>query len=474
MLHICLFFAEGFDGFDGEGTGGGEESGEQADEYQQDKGADSHRETDLHGAEHLVVFQQHARQLHYADTCDDAEDTRKEGEEGAFCQYLTDDDARTRPDGTADANLFGALADRDEHDVADAYGTRDERADADQPDEDGESEHEVIEGLEFLFDVHRPCGALVVRRNGMELLQGGLDFVLDLCGGGLGLGGCHNHVDSLAIVVHLLEGGEGQDDLFVGVSADIDLPDCLLAHAYNAVLYVAHAEHAPRNIAAFGEEFAVDTIADDAYFAAFADVDVIDVAPVEDGNVKHLGIVGLDTDNVVGSFAVAVADIVLPLPAKADRRDDVGTRGFAAEDGEVVIDDVPFAPLLQTFVRLARGGGADEGGVGGKTRNIRPDGGLERVAHRDQRQQNHHAPEDAEAREETAGAVLGDGEPYFVEEVHGLFISHCFYRFDFHCFVGGCGTCYRANDDEDCQRQQHGTDVHGGVDDELVVASVRS
>ena len=128
---LLSFFAEGFDGFDGEGAGGGEESGEQANEYQQDKGADCHRETDLHGAEHFVVLQQHARQLHYADPGDDAKDTRKEGEEGAFCQYLADNDARARPEGAADTNLFGALADRDEHDVADANCTRDERADAD-------------------------------------------------------------------------------------------------------------------------------------------------------------------------------------------------------------------------------------------------------------------------------------------------------------------------------------------------------
>ena len=315
---LLSFFAEGFDGFDGEGAGGGEESGKQTDEYQQDKGADRHRETDLHGAEHLVVLQQNARQLHYADPGDDAEDTREEGEEGAFCQYLADDDARTRPEGTADANLFGALADRDQHDVANAHCTRNERADADQPDEDSKPEHEGLVGFEHLFHIHGPCGALVVRRDGMELLQGGLDFVFDLCGGGLWLGGCHDHVDCLAEVVGLLEGGDGQNDQFVGWTADVNIHLGLAAHADNAKLYVAYAEHAPRDIAAFGEEFAVDAVADDADFAVLADVDVVDVAPVENGDVHHFGEVRIDADLLVGAFAVAVADVVVPQPAKAE------------------------------------------------------------------------------------------------------------------------------------------------------------
>ncbi len=417
------FFAEGFNGFDGEGTGGGEESGEQANEYQQDEGSYRHGETDLHGAEHLVVLQQEACQLHHADASHDAEDPRKEREEGALCQYLTDDDARACPEGAADANLFGALADRDQHDVADTDGTRDERADADQPDENGESEHQGLVGLELLLDVHRPRGALVVGRNGMELLQGGGEFGFDLCGGDSGLGSCHDHVDSLAEVIRLLEGCDGQDDLLVGVPADVYVRRGFAAHADNAILDTAHTEHTPRDIAALGEEFAINTVADDADFAALAEVDVIDIAPVEDGYVKDLGEVGGHTDDAIGTFAVAVADVVLPLAFDTDSRDDIGTRGFAAEDGKVAIDDVPLATFLQTFIGQARGGGADEDGVGGEPLDMRPNGGPERVAHRNQRQQNHHAPEDAEAREEAAGAVLGDGSPYFVEEVHWLFVE---------------------------------------------------
>ena len=236
-------------------------------------------------------------------------------------------------------------------------------------------------GFEHLFHIHRPCGALVVGRNGMELLQGGLDFVFDLCGGGFGLGGCHDHVDSLAEVVGLLESGDGQHDQFVGGTADVNIHFGLAAHTDNAKLYVAYAEHAPRDIATFGEEFAVDAVADDADFAVLANVDVVDVAPVEDGDEHHFREVRIHADLLVGAFAVAIADVVVPQPAKAEWRDDVGIRGFAAEDGEVAIDNVPLTAFLQTFVGQARGGSADEGGVGGETRDVRPDGGLERVAH---------------------------------------------------------------------------------------------
>ncbi len=177
-----LLLSESFDGFKHRGLAGGVDAGEDAAEAE---GSESHggRPGDEAGRieAHVVVAHNAAEHQHESGGGGDADDAADAGEHEALKEELKEDAAVGSAESFAQAYLFGALGDGDEHDVDDADGTEGEGDDTDAAEKDVHGGEDDADGAVGLNRVPLIKG---VEISGFEAVAAG-DDLMDLSLGGL-------------------------------------------------------------------------------------------------------------------------------------------------------------------------------------------------------------------------------------------------------------------------------------------------
>ncbi len=185
--------AEGYDGVHAGGSHGGEHARDDADQ-REDREGDQH--DGAGGVEDDVAVvvgglvdggvERHGwDQLGDDDRDDHADDTGDEGQHEAFEEELGEDVAAACAEGLHEADLAGALGDRDEHDVHDADAADGKRHRADDAEQNFKRERELHDGFRVFDGVPGVDGFFVA---GVEVVALGEDGADGLQGAEVKLG----------------------------------------------------------------------------------------------------------------------------------------------------------------------------------------------------------------------------------------------------------------------------------------------
>ena len=411
-----LFVAYRLYRLDGHGAVGRREARQHAEGDEQHAGTHGHAEADL-----IVRLDDTlwiGRRLEHLEHQHGQRNTRHAchgSQHHALGEYLLENVARTGSDGTSDAYLGGAFAHGDHHDVRHADGSCKERAQPHHPDEDVYARHQGIHHGEHGFHVEHHHRLLVVWRD----VVGGLDGLLHLL---FHVGHLHarlhgeaHELDGVAQVVHLLHRGIGQGDGFGSLSLYVDVA-LGRAHAHHAIVDAVYLYVLAAGVTSLGEEALVDTLADDAHLACFADVYVVDEASVGHFLMLYLFVVGVEPFDATIVFVALVDGRFAPLGYRGSGNLYGGQFADALHVGHF---EVPASSFAEAFVGLARLLGEDEARVGGKTFEFFTQLLLHALAASHEGHEHEDAPEYAEGREQASRLVAGDGDEDFLA---GIFV----------------------------------------------------
>ncbi len=355
--------------------------------------------------------EQAVRQIEEEDAAAQSEEARHRRQHQAFAHDLRNDVERFCAQRPADANLLGTLLDRHHHDVAHANDARQERAHADNPNQDVDAEEKVEEGGEHLGEVDHHQRLRVVWGNVVGLeddLLGLRDDSVHI----VARQDAGRHQENLIAQVHaLLQRAEGDEDALGGAPVDADVRRFRLGHAHHLVVEPVHADVFPARVAAL-EERLVDILADDAHLAPLVLVDLVQQPAEEGRHGLDAEIGGRDSFHMVRAALLPVDDVLVAACAEYHGGDLVDSFHFALDVRDVAVAQVPFPPFVESLVRDARAVGKEEEGIGGKTFRLAQHGILQSGTRAQQEDEHQNAPEDAEAGEEAPRLVAGDGDPY--------------------------------------------------------------
>ena len=192
----------------------------------------------------------------------------------ALAHDLRDDVAWAGTDGAPHSDLSRAFLDRHHHNVTDADHAGQQRAHAHEPDQRVDTGEEHGERGELFGEVDHHHGLLVGRGDAVLPAENAGDVVDDALYGYVFIGGGGQEVDHVALVQRLLHGGEGQEDALLRPSSDVH-PCPFTYHADDLIVDAVDAD-VPAAGVLVAEEGLVDARADEAYFAFFAGIDLVE------------------------------------------------------------------------------------------------------------------------------------------------------------------------------------------------------
>ena len=408
ISHSPLIRPQCLDGLDFRGLAGREKTGQRA-------GYDE-RHCSLYGdakvyrrvAEHLglehagihrLVAEGVVHPLRHADARHHADVAEEGGDDDTLHDDEPQDGSRLGAQCLADAELVGALAHGDEHDVRHAHDAAQQRKDADDPDGRAQDAHGVHGAQVVGKAVPYPDGARVVGREAVVGADDAAVFRFEgfvALEGGQAVGGQEDVVQLVALVVDGLQGAEG-DVGFARFAVALVVVD---AHHL-----IGHAPGVDKLADGLGvglaEEDVGRLLVEDDDLAPLLQVDVVDEAPLG-------GLYGLDF-RVVGVYAqqgevdvlLAEADVEAALAhGGAHAGHVVGELRFGVRQVAVVQLDAP--PFLQAVVRLGGPAGEDADGVERPLGRVLLESVDEAVACAQQHDEHEDAPRHGKARQEGA------------------------------------------------------------------------
>src|ERR1700675_13420 len=403
--HHGLFVAEGFDGVEAGGLGGGPDAEDQAD-------GDGNGKADDHGP------QRHHR-LHRGDHGDERNETAAEEnadqpagtrEGHGLEEELPGDVAAARADGFADADLLRALGDGDEHDVHHAHAADEQANGAEHDDGEDDALNDVVELLHGLdVGLNEEIVGL-----GVGHIAAAAQHFADLVHGGIELAGIglHAHGDFVASGIELEEGIKRNHDaavFVVGAEAAILLLQNADDQEFRAVHddFLIHGVFDAREKRGGGVLTEHDDIVAVVVFRVgeeAADLHARVRVDLEIGGKSSAKLAALD-------LVVLIARVVRQLPLEHRDSDLLHRRAHLA-NGEAILESERLA--LALVFRAAADARAlldagDPGGVGAFGHELVLDARAETLDQPHDKNNEGHADHHAEHGQEAAQLVAADG-----------------------------------------------------------------
>ncbi len=240
----------------------------------------------------------------------------------------------------------------------------------------------------------------------MGLCHDGAYAALHLRGAVAGAKRHAEQVNAVAAVVGLLHQGDGHHHGLVGTAVDahraVGVVDAHHLVVGGVDLYALSAGVSPA-----GKQTLVDALADDTDAAPVGDVHLVDVSPVVELGRFHLGIVGQHALERATAFLVVMDGEA--APAREHRTDHAELGHLCFQPLDVAIGQSPGAPLAEAVVGLGGRLWEEDETVGGETLEVGRQQILQALSAAHERHQHEDAPEHAEARQQGARLVAGDG-----------------------------------------------------------------
>ena len=221
------------------------------------------------------------------------------------------------------------------------------------------------------------------------------------------LTGGSDDVDGGSAVVGGAEHGLRNGDGFVGSTAEVHAISRAVIHTHHRVIGGIHSHALAARVTAAGEEGLVNLFADDANLALAAHIHLVDVSAVKHFRCGNLGVIGIHALRAAAEFLVAKHHRL--VASEEQRGDDIEFGHLVAQSVQVFLFHLPGAPLVESLVGFGGVLRPDDSGVGGKACEVVLQHLLQSLSATHQGDEHKHAPEHAEAREQTAALVPRDG-----------------------------------------------------------------
>src|SRR5215469_4780045 len=379
-------FARGIEA--GDHAGQGETAdGEQGGHGNEFGGIESARS--LHAAEHG----------HQTDRHGHADEAAPESENQAFQEKVKEDAAVGGAERFAQADLAGAFADRNQHDVDDADGAQSERDHADGAEEHVHDVEDGVDHLGFLDGIPFVEGIEVGGVEAVIAADDVVNFALSdqVVGGDQGL--IFDEGDRVLVILSL-EGKAGSHHREWNVAAHVEPVVVAATQVREAANdFKAHAvdedEGADRGPA--GEERFEQLVPKDDDVATLVKVELIDPAAFlerEEADLVELRLDPEDFDAGGGEFA----DLV--QVGARQHGGGVANVGSLPDVEVVLMGEQVRTGGVHAALDHGRAAGEDEHDVAAELGQFALVAGAEAFAHADQEEQGSHAPGDAEHGEE--------------------------------------------------------------------------
>src|ERR1043166_4675693 len=245
----------------------------------------------------------------------------------AFDYELLQHVAASRTDGAPDADLFGALADADQHDVHDHDSAHHRRDGADHQEDHEKGGADLLPQRDVAF---RSADEEIVVLSGKDMAPAAQDaagIVLREDEVGIGAVGFYADGEAVALPAVLQEGAQGDHDEIVLIAAEHAAD--FLEGADDGVFGAAGADGLAER-AGIGKEFVQHPIADQTDFGGVQVLDLREVAAGGDGagvDIGHGGRVAVNGD------VVELVIQIVKRRAGVERSADVAAMRAVAGDG---------------------------------------------------------------------------------------------------------------------------------------------